>query len=159
MLAPSDAAVRTFLRRSMIVQVATRSAKGRPFVTPLWFVYDGQALYITTGPETWAGRNVTQHPNVALLFSGERVAQPSHVLRLRGIATCRRGLPTWPVLLRAAAKYYVSPRALPVELRNARKWSLRRLYYGQLKGGFGYLRVIPTTAEFLPRPGAGTTLG
>jgi hypothetical protein len=30
MLSPTDAAVRAFLRRSMIVQVATRSAKGMP---------------------------------------------------------------------------------------------------------------------------------
>jgi hypothetical protein len=39
-----------------------------------------------------------------------------------------------------------------VELRNARKWRLRQLLYGQQKGGFGYLRVVPTGGEFLARP-------
>ncbi len=144
--------MRAFVRRSMIVQVATLSPKGRPFMTPLWFVADGGAIYITTGPETWAGRNVRQHPQVALLFRGERMRRSDRVLRLRGTATCHRGLPPWRVLLRIGAKYYLSPRALPVELRNARKWRLRRLYYGQAKGGFGYVRVVPTAGEFLPRP-------
>ena len=74
------------------------------------------------------------------------------MLRLRGSATCHHGLPSWAVLLRIAAKYYVAPRGLAVELRNVRRWRLRRLYYGQVKGGFGHLRVVPTAAEFLPRP-------
>ncbi|MFI5367366.1 MAG: pyridoxamine 5'-phosphate oxidase family protein [Candidatus Binatia bacterium] len=148
----ADPAVRIFIRRSMIVQVATQSPKGRPFLTPLWFVVDGGALYITTGPESRAGKNITQHAAVALLFSGERGDLSAPVLRLRGTASCHRGLPSWRVLLRIAAKYYVAPRALSVELRNARKWRLRTLYYGQLKGGFGYLRVVPTDGDFLPRP-------
>ena len=152
MLSPTDATVRAFLRRSMVAQVATWSPKGHPFMTPLWFVVDGDALYITTGPETWTGKNVMQHPEVALLFSGERVGRSDQVLRMRGTATCHRGLPSWRVLLRIAAKYYAAPRALPVELRNAGKWRLRRLYYGQLPGGFGHLRVVPTAADFLRQP-------
>jgi len=152
MLSPADDAVRAYLRESMIALVATRSAKGHPFLTPLWFVHHGGALYITTGPETWAGRNVAEHPEVTLLFRSDRQPRSDRVLRVRGRAVCHRGLPWWRVLLRAAGKYYVSPRALPVELRNIRRWSLRRLYYGQLKGGFGYIRVLPMTAEFLPAP-------
>jgi hypothetical protein len=56
------------------------------------------------------------------------------------------------VLLRIAAKYYISPRALAVELRNARKWRLRSAYYGQVKGGFGHLKIVPTEVDFLRRP-------
>lgn len=152
MPAPTDAAVRAVLRRSMIVQVATRSPKGHPFVTPLWFVVDSGVLYITTGPETRAGKNVVQHPAAVLLFSGAGVDGSDRVLRLRGTATCHRELPPWRVLLRIAVKYYASPRALRAELRNAGKWRLRRRYYGQSKGGFGHLRVVPTEADFLPRP-------
>jgi hypothetical protein len=136
----------------MIVQVATRSPKGRPFMTPLWFVVDRGALYITTGPQTWAGRNVVQHPDVALLFNEGRRGRSDAVLRLRGVATCHHGLPSWRVLLRVAVKYYLSAGALRVELRNARRWRLRRWYYGQTEGGFGYLRVVPTAADFVPRP-------
>ena len=92
------------------------------------------------------------HPEVVLMFSGERAGRSDRVLRLRGAAACHRGLPPWRVLVRIAAKYYVSPGALRVELRNARRWRLRRLYYGQVKGGFGYVRIVPTAAELLARP-------
>lgn len=93
MLAITDARVRTFLRRSSIVQVATLSPRQHPFVTPLWFVlYDG-AIYITSGYESWAGRNVQHHAEVALLFVADRKPQADRVLRVRGTATCHRGLP------------------------------------------------------------------
>ncbi len=152
MASPTDPEVSAFIRRSMVTQLATRSPSGRPFMTPIWFVLDRGALYMTTGHESVTGKNVAQHPEVALLFSGERGGRTDRILRLRGTATVHRGLPSWRVLLRIAAKYYVSPRALLVELPNARKWRLRRLYYGQVKGGAGHLRVVPTSAEFLPRP-------
>jgi predicted pyridoxine 5'-phosphate oxidase superfamily flavin-nucleotide-binding protein len=151
----SDPVVRAFLQRSMVALVATRSANGRPFMTPLWFVIDGGALFVTTGAESHTSRNVGHHPDMVLLFSGEGMGRPGRVLRVRATATVRRGLPPWRVLLRIAAKYYASPRALLVELRNRRKWGLRSRYYAQAKGGAGHLRVVPTTAEFLSQPGEG----
>jgi hypothetical protein len=150
MLAPSDPAVRGFLRRSLVVHVATLSPKRRPFVTPLWFVMHRGVLYITTGPETWAGKNIQRHPEVTLLFSGERAG--NHVLRLRGTATCHRGLPPWPALLRIVARYYLSPRALRAELRNIRKWRLRALYHKQVEGSAGHVQVLPGECELLTRP-------
>jgi len=152
---PFDPEVRAFLRRSMVAQVATRSATGRPFMTPLWFVADRGTLIIATGAESWTSRNVARHPEVALLFSGEGSRRPDRVLRLRGTATCQRGLPSWRVLLKIVAKYYASPPALRVELRSIGRWRLRTLYYRQVKGGSGHLRVVPTTAEFLERVGVG----
>jgi Pyridoxamine 5'-phosphate oxidase len=151
-LAPTDAAVQGCLREAMVAELATCSARGRPFVTPLWFVVDGGALYLTTGAETWAARNVARHSDVTLLFHAERGQRPDRILRLRGKATRHRGLPSWRVLLRVAAKYYLSPGALRIELRNARRWRLRRLLYREAKGGFGYVRVVPTTGELLARP-------
>jgi hypothetical protein len=152
MASPSEPLVRSFLLHSMIAQVATRSPKGHPFMTPLWFVVDGDLVFITTGAASQTGKNIMQHPEVALLFGGERDGSSDQLLRLRGTATCHRGLPSWRVLLRIAAKYYVSPSALTVELRNAGRWRLRQLYYGQQPGGVGYLRVVPTEAAFLPKP-------
>jgi len=115
MLAPTDERVRQFLQGSLVVMVATRSPQHRPFLTPLWFVVDDGAVYITTGPGTWAGRNVTQHAEVALLFAGEQLGHPDRVLRVR-------------------------------------KWRLRTRYYGQVTGGFGHIRVVPTACEFLALP-------
>ena len=152
MPSPSDPEVRAFLRRSMVALVATRSANERPFMTPLWFVADGGTLFITTGTDSVTSRNVARHPEMTMLFSGERDARSDRVLRLRCAATVRHGLPPWRVLLRIAAKYYASPRALRVELRHRRKWRIRNRYYNQVKGGPGHLRIVPTTAEFLSQP-------
>jgi hypothetical protein len=152
MLSPADRAVRAFLQHSMIVQVATLSPKERPFITPLWFVVHQGVVYVTGAFETWVGKNVAQHPEVALLFSGERAGRPEEVLRLRGIATRHRGLPPWQVLLRFALKYYLSAHALSVELRHARKWRRRLRYYAQLKGGVGHVRVVPSAGELLTHP-------
>jgi len=151
--APSDPEVRAFLRQSMVALVATRSANERPFITPLWFVADRGSLFITTGTDSLTARNVGRHPEMTMLFSGERAGRSDRVLRLRCTATVQRGLPPWRVLLRIAAKYYASPRALRVELGNRDKWRIRQRYYQQVKGGPGHLRVVPTVAEFLPQPG------
>jgi pyridoxamine 5'-phosphate oxidase-like protein len=121
-------------------------------VTPLWFVVDSGVLYVTAGPESRAGRNVARQPEVTLLFRRECATPSTQVLRLRGTATRHYGLPPWRVLVRVAVKYYATPGALRAELTHARLWGLRRRYYAQAKGGFGHLRVVPTTTELLPRP-------
>jgi Pyridoxamine 5'-phosphate oxidase len=149
---PSDPEVRAFLRRSMVALVATRSANGRPFMTPLWFVADGGALFITTGAGSLTSRNVAGHPEMTLLFSGEGARRSDRALRLRGTVTFQPRMPPWRVLLRIVAKYYASPRALRVELRHRAKWQIRSRYYQQVKGGPGHLQVTPTAAEFLPIP-------
>ena len=136
----------------MVALVATRSANARPFMTPLWFVVDGGRLFIATGMESWTSRNIDGRPELVLLFSGEGSGRTDRILRLRGTATVRRGLPPWRILLRIGAKYYTSPRALRAELANIRKWRFRTRYCGQAKGDPGHLRIVPTTAEFLSRP-------
>ena len=45
-----------------------------------------------------------------------------------------------------------APGGLVTELPNFRRWRLRGRYYAQLKGGFGYLRVVPGAAEFRALP-------
>lgn len=152
MASPADPEVGAFLRRSMVALVATCSASGRPFMTPLWFVADGGTLFITTGAGSLTSRNIAGHPQMTLLFSGEGTGRSDRVLRLRATATFQPGLPPWRVLLRIAAKYYASPRALRVELRHRDKWAIRGRYYRQVKGGPGHLRITPTTAEFLSQP-------
>jgi hypothetical protein len=151
MLAPTDTAVTAFLADSMVCRLTTLSSAGRPFVTPIWFVVDAGTLYMTTGQQTWAARNIVRHPNVAILFGGEDARRDS-VLRLHGTASCHAGLPPWRVLARIALKYYVAPSALAVELRHAAQWSLRARYYAQAPGGAGHLRIVPTAAEMLAIP-------
>jgi hypothetical protein len=147
-----DEAAQACVRQSLVVLVATISPKSRPFLTPLWFVLDGGELFITTGTNTWAGRNVSQRPQVTLLFGGERGAATDRYLCMRGTGTCHAGLPPLRVLLRIAAKYYVAPSALRVELRHIAQWGLRMRYYGGVPGGAGYIKVVPTSTEFRNLP-------
>jgi len=135
----------------MVAVVATRSRAGTPFVTPLWFVVDQGALYMTTGRETRAARNVVQHPEVTVFLGGE-AGDSAPAVKLRATARCHPGFPPWRVLARLAAKYYLGPAALAVELRHARLWGLRSRYYAQVPGGAAYLRILPGAAELLPRP-------
>ena len=59
------------------------------------------------------------------------------------------------MLLPIVAKYYLSPRALRLELRNIRRWRLRTRYDGQPKGSPDTFEIVPATTEFLSRAGAG----
>jgi Pyridoxamine 5'-phosphate oxidase len=146
-----DPAVRAFVGRSMIVEVATLSPKRRPFVTPLWFVLDRGAFCIMTAPGTWAGRNIQEHPAVTLLFNAGDAGR-SDVLRVRGTASCHRGLPSWRVLLRIAAKYYLPPPGLLVELRNRHKWRLRTQSIGRRRAVSGTCASCPRRASFCRVP-------
>jgi hypothetical protein len=147
-----DRAAQVFVERSMVALVATLSPKLRPFMTPLWFVVDGGVLYITTGTQSWAGRNVSRHPHVTLLFGAEPGMPADRILRLHGTATCHEGSLPFRVLLRVAAKYYLAPRALLSELRHVAQWGLRMRYYRSGSGSAGYIKIVPTAAEFLDRP-------
>ena len=120
-------------------------------MTPLWFVVDRGVIYLPTGTQSWAGRNAAQHPDVTLMFGGERWMASGRMLRLRGRASCvPRPLPR-RALIRIVAKYYLRPRSLLVELRHASRWRVRGRYHDG-SGGPGYLTVTPTSAQFLSPP-------
>ena len=147
---PPSADVESFLALTMVAQVATLSQKGRPFVTPLWFVVHAGRLYMATGRDTRAVRNIGHHPETVLLFTGARGGTAGGVLRMHGTASVHQGMPPLRILLRIARKYYLAPGGLVNELSHARQWGLRQRYYGQ--GKAAYLEVVPDTAEFLSVP-------
>jgi len=152
MLFPDAPVVQEFLHDSLVAHVASRSAAGRPFVTPLWFTPHAGVLWVTTGLGTRLAKNVGHQPEVTLLLWGERRGRPGEALRLRTRATCHAGLPPWPVLLRIAARYYLAPGALASEIGNVTRWTLRARYYAQVSGGPGHVRLVPLDAEVVARP-------
>jgi hypothetical protein len=151
MLPPDAPVVREFLRDSLVAHVASRSAVGRRFVTPLWFTPHAGVLWVTTGLDTRLARNVSRQPEVTLLPWGEARRRPGGALRLRARASCHAGLPPWAVLLRIAARY-LAPGALASELGNVTRWLLRARYYAQVGGGPGHVRLVPLNAEVIPAP-------
>ena len=51
--------VTTALRSSKEIYVATRRADGsQSKVVPVWFMYDGDAIYFATGPESFKARRI-----------------------------------------------------------------------------------------------------
>jgi hypothetical protein len=146
---PDDPIVRAFLEKSLVARIATRSPKGWPALTPLWFVCAGGRLYTTTGRETLAARNAAATPAVAVLLDAEAGGASAHVLRLCGRALVRPGLPAWPILARMAIKYYLG--GWHSELAHAARWNLRRGYYAQSDGVTS--EIAPESADLLRRPG------
>ena len=153
-----DPAVREFLARSMIMRMASLSPKGQPIIRCLWFVCQQGRIYTFTGETSPTGRGISVHPDVTLLFDGERGPRSSRLLRLRGRAVYRRERRiVVRVLLGLARKYYFTPPGLRNLLANAKKIPLTVRFYAEpgweLRGqGMGVImEVVPESCEFLPR--------
>jgi PPOX class probable F420-dependent enzyme len=53
-------------------KIATVRANGRPHVTPVWFVLDGDELVFTTSKESVKGKNLARDPHVMISVDDER---------------------------------------------------------------------------------------
>ena len=63
----SDPQVREFLARGTRTgKLSYLAASGRPLVTPVWFVVDGDSLVFNTGKETAKGRALARDPRATL---------------------------------------------------------------------------------------------
>lgn len=151
-MAPDDPDVTRFLAGSMVVRVATLSAKGHPHLMPVWFILYGGRFYMTNAHRSPTVRNIAAHPSVVLLFHGERTGD-RRVLRVHGIATFRKeaGLKR-KIVGQMIPKYYVAPGALRHMLRHLRKLPLMARYYMERNEPAGLIEVVPERAEFLGAP-------
>ena len=153
-----DPEVREFLARSMIMRMVSLSPKGQPIIRCLWFVYQHGRIRIFTSELLPTGRSVAVHPDVTILFDGERGLRSKRLLRVRGRAVYRkeRGIVV-RALLGIAWKYFLSPPGLRNLLANARKIPLAVRFYAEPgweergKGLGIIMEVLPEDFEFLPR--------
>jgi uncharacterized pyridoxamine 5'-phosphate oxidase family protein len=157
-----DPEVREFLARSMILRLAALSPKGQPNIRCLWFVCQQGRIYIFTGETNPTSRGISVHPDVALLFDGERGGPRSgRLLRVRGRAVFRResGIVA-RVMLGLARKYFLTrpglrnllahARTVPVTVRfYTEGWANVRKEIGRRPAMI--LEVLPESVEFLPR--------
>ena len=127
-----DPEVREFLARSMVLRLVSLSPKGQPIIRCLWFVCQQGRIYIFTTELAPTGRSISAHPEVTLLFDGERGSRSSRLLRMRGRAVYRRerGMVV-RVLLGLARKYLLTPPGLRNLLANARKVPLAVRFYAE----------------------------
>ena len=63
-----------FLSARLVARVATNGSGGFPLVTPLWYLWDGVALYLSVARSRLAGQNLLRDPRCAVLIDiDERV--------------------------------------------------------------------------------------
>jgi hypothetical protein len=66
-IAMSAAELNDFLLEERTCRVATVGADGRPHNTPLWFVWDGKALWLTSIVKSQRWTDVERQPHVSII--------------------------------------------------------------------------------------------
>ena len=153
-----DPEVREFLARSMVLRLASLSRKGRPRIRCLWFVCQQGKIYMFTANTSPIGRGISVHPDVTLLFDGERGPQSGCLMRVRGRAVFRgESRIVGRVMLGLARKYFLTWPGLRNLLAHARTVPVAVRFYAQGwreergKGLKAIMEVEPASFEFLPR--------
>lgn len=54
------------LKKARNIWVATTRPDGRPHLTPVWFAWHGEKIYICIEPESIKGQNMRANPHVSL---------------------------------------------------------------------------------------------
>jgi nitroimidazol reductase NimA-like FMN-containing flavoprotein (pyridoxamine 5'-phosphate oxidase superfamily) len=76
--------VKEFLARPLIARLGTANPKNvQPHVTPVWFEWDGECLYISAFISTRKGKEVTANPRISVLID---VDNPTFAVLLEGVA-------------------------------------------------------------------------
>ncbi|MFE2416559.1 pyridoxamine 5'-phosphate oxidase family protein [Streptomyces hokutonensis] len=60
------------LERELDIWVASADAGGLPFLVPLWFVWDGEAVWLCTRPTNPTGHNLSAGRRTRLAFADTR---------------------------------------------------------------------------------------
>ena len=55
------------LSRAVLGRIATAGADMQPHVVPIWFWWDGESMYIETGPGFRKARNLAENPRCAVI--------------------------------------------------------------------------------------------
>ena len=115
----SDPEVRDFLTRGTRTgKLGYLAASGRPLVTPVWFVVDGDSLVFNTGKETAKGRALARDPRTSMCVDLEE--PPFAFVQVQGEAELSEDQAE---LLRTAtaiaARYMGAERAEEFGQRNA----------------------------------------
>jgi PPOX class probable F420-dependent enzyme len=75
---------RDILESTALGHLATIGLDGRPQVNPVWFLSDGQSVFLSVKPETAKYRNLRANPTVAMSIND--LAHPDRYVEVRGEA-------------------------------------------------------------------------
>jgi hypothetical protein len=76
---------RDLLESTVLGHLATVDPRGRPQVNPVWFIAEGEQIFLSVRAETAKYRNMRSNPHVAISFSDP--ARPDRYLEVRGSVT------------------------------------------------------------------------
>ncbi len=129
----TPAEVDAFLAAGHTCRVATTGADGHPHVAPLWFVWDGGALWLHSTVHSQRWTDLGRDPRIAVVVdAGERYDQ------LRGVELAGTATPVGPVPREDTGP--VAELAGP-ELLFARKYAGTDTFTPD--GRHAWLRVVP----------------
>jgi len=78
--------VDTFLARSLIARMATAGADGRPHVVPVWYAWDGTALWISSFVSTRKVRQLRENPYLSVSVDVSGAGEKTSGVILEGAA-------------------------------------------------------------------------
>ncbi len=78
--------VDTYLREARTCRVGTVGGDGRPHVSPLWFVWDGEALWLNSIVKSQRWTDVARDPRVSVVVDGGDEFMELHGVELTGTA-------------------------------------------------------------------------
>lgn len=122
-----------YLRVERVCRVASVGADGNPHVTPLWFVWDGTALWLNSIVKSQRWVDLHRHPHIAVVVDGGVEFFELHGVEIEGTVTVVGEVP------REATN---NAELEPIELEFARKYSNSDSFY--VDGRHGWLKVTPS---------------
>jgi PPOX class probable F420-dependent enzyme len=92
------------LDEPVLAHAATTGPKGEPQSNPIWFIWDGNHVVISIGPEGQKARNLTRDPRIALSMADPEY--PLHYLEIRGVVVGVRQVNSFdPEVIAMVRKY------------------------------------------------------
>jgi general stress protein 26 len=82
--------VRQLLTEPLLARLGTANPKtAQPHVTPVWFDWDGESLYISAFISTRKAREVSENPRISVLID---TYEPTRAVLLEGVAEMIAGV-------------------------------------------------------------------
>jgi PPOX class probable F420-dependent enzyme len=106
-----------FLQEKHLAKLATINPDGTPQITPIWYLYDGQAIVMITGPRAIKVRNIRGDPRVGVCI--DRPTPPYAGLVIRGTASIEE-VPYQDLAVPMAVRYLGEAEGAPLGAQYAR---------------------------------------